>query len=260
MSLKKDDARDRHSGPDSAAGLGDLRPGRRRDSGHNLADRIHARLKQAIFDFQLLPGDRFSENDIAARMAASRTPVREALYRLEREGYVEVLYRAGWQVKPFDFRFFEEIYDLRIILELEAVKRICEHENRSPLLDELAQVWLVPPAERISDPVAVALLDERFHCRLVEAAGNGEIARLHHSITERMRIIRRLDFTQRPRIEATYLEHGKILRAILQRRSDQARMLLKSHIEESQAEVRKITLHMLHSARHQIAGASENGA
>lgn len=229
-----------------------LRGGKRKENSENLADRIYLRLKEEIFDFHLLPGDRFSENEVAERMEASRTPVREALYRLQRDGYVDVLYRSGWQVKPFDFRFFEEIYDLRTIIELAAVKKICEQEALSPLLDDLKRIWLVPPAERLSDPSTVSLLDERFHEMLTEAAGNSEMARIHHSITERIRIIRRLDFTQKPRVEATYVEHGKILRAILQRRNDQAQMLLKAHIEESKAEVRKITLHMLHSARSQI--------
>ena len=91
----------------------------------NLAERIYRQLKQDIFDFRLLPADRFSENEIAERMGASRTPVREALFRLEREGYVEVLARSGWQVKPFDFKYFEELYDVRTVLECAAVRRLC---------------------------------------------------------------------------------------------------------------------------------------
>src|SRR5471030_2316467 len=89
-----------------------------------LAERIYQQLKADIFSFRLLPGDRFSENDIADRMEVSRTPVRQALFWLEREGYVEVFFRSGWQVRPFDFDFFEQLYDLRIVLELEAVKRL----------------------------------------------------------------------------------------------------------------------------------------
>lgn len=55
-----------------------------------VAERIYQQLKQEIFDFLLLPGDRFSENEIADRMSASRTPVRQALYALQQEGYVDV--------------------------------------------------------------------------------------------------------------------------------------------------------------------------
>ncbi len=222
---------------------------RGRDRGENLAERIYGQLKQDIFEFRLLPGDRFSENEIAERMEASRTPVREALFRLQREGYVEVLYRSGWQVRPFDFKSFEDLYDIRIILETAAVRRLCEHETPPALLADLKRIWLVPAAERLTDGVTVSALDERFHEMLVEATGNLEMAQIHHAVTERIRIVRRLDFTKPPRIEATYIEHGKILRAVLQRRADQAQLLLKSHIEESKAEVRRITVHMLHTAR-----------
>jgi len=71
-------------------------------------------------------------------------------------------------------------------------------------------------------------------------------------VTERIRIIRRLDFTRGDRIEATYAEHGKILRAVIQRKADQAQLLLRAHIEQSKAEVRKITLHTLHEARARL--------
>lgn len=214
----------------------------------NLATQVYERLKQDIFDFRLLPGDRFTESEIAERTQASRTPVREALYRLERDGYLEVMFRAGWRVRPFDFRQFEELYDLRIVLESTAVRRLCEADER-PELEALRHVWSVPVAERVTDMREVARLDEAFHGSLVASAGNREMSRVHAEVTERIRIVRRLDFTKAPRIEATYAEHAKILRAIQQRRADQAVLLLRTHVEASRAEVRKITLHMLYEAR-----------
>ena len=225
-------------------------PARAKDA--NLAVRVFERVKQEIFDFVLLPGDRFTEAEIAARMQVSRTPVREALYLLEREGYLEVMFRSGWRVRPFDFQQFEDMYDVRVILELAAVKRLCEMEQRDSL-EELKADWLAPKNERLADGRGVAALDEQFHAALVAATGNIEMARIHHDLTERIRIIRRLDFTQDARIEATYNEHARILRAVLQRKADEAQLLLKSHIEASKAEVRKITLHMLHTARVQHA-------
>lgn len=222
---------------------------RNRKSAANLGERIYERLKQDIFDFRLMPGDRFSENEIAERVEASRTPVREALFRLQREGYVDVLSRSGWQVRPFDFRYFEELYDVRTVLECACVRRICERDETPAELEDLKKVWLVPAGDRLTDGETVWGLDERFHALLVAAAGNEQMAEIHHDVTERIRIVRRLDFTKGPRVEATYVEHGKIIRALLQKRADQAQMLLKSHIETSRSEVRKITLHMLHTAR-----------
>lgn len=221
-----------------------------RASAGNLGAQVFERIKREIFDFQLLPGERFTESELAARMAVSRTPVREALYRLEREGYLEVMFRSGWRVKPLDFRQLDELYDVRIVLELAALRRLCEQDERAPL-DELKSVWLVPAAQRLDDPHATARIDEAFHETLVAATGNRELARIHHEVTERIRIVRRLDFTQKARIEATYAEHARILRAILQRKSDQAQLLMRTHIETSKTEVRKITLHMLYEARAQ---------
>ena len=214
----------------------------------NLTEQIYQKIKQDIFTFRLLPGDRFSENEIAERVLASRTPVREALARLQREGFVDVSFRSGWQVKPFDFNQFEQLYDVRIVLELAAVKKLCEMELSSGL-EDLKRIWLVKPEDRLEDGPTVCALDERFHEQLIEATGNTEMARIHHDLTERLRIIRRIDFTQRNRIEATYDEHAKILRTIIERRTEDAKTLLKTHIEASKAEVRKITLHMLYEAQ-----------
>ena len=92
------------------------------------AESAYRRIKAAIFDFVLLPGEGFTESDMALRLGMSRTPVREALFRLELEGYVKVAFRSGWSVAPFDFHKLEELYDLRIVLECTAVDRLCAAE------------------------------------------------------------------------------------------------------------------------------------
>jgi DNA-binding GntR family transcriptional regulator len=216
------------------------------------ADEVYAQLKRDVAEFILVPGDRFTENEISDRLGVSRTPVRQALFRLQQEGFVEVLFRSGWRVLPFDFEQFEQLYDLRMVLETTAVHRLCETDRHidHALLDTLADIWLAPVAQRSSDMAQVAQWDEGFHCALVAAAGNAEMARVHGDVTDRIRIIRRLDFTKQPRIDATYEEHAKILKAVRANRGDQAAMLLRAHIETSQAEVRKITLHQVHLARH----------
>ncbi len=219
----------------------------------NLAEQVYATLKAQIHDFQLVAGDRFSEADLGNRLGVSRTPVREALFRLRNEGFLDVEPKLGWFVKPIDFGRLEQLYDLRIVLELASVLRLCTRTEDPPELDALKDIWLVPVAERLTDARQVGANDEQFHATLVRAAGNDEMARVHWDVTERIRIIRRLDFTRPDRIEATYTEHAKILRAVIQRKADQAQLLLKTHIDQSKAEVRKITLHTLHEARARLA-------
>lgn len=213
-----------------------------------LGEQVYLQVKAEIFDFHLLPGDRFTETELAARLGVSRTPIRDALYRLRREGYLEVGFRSGWSVTPFDFERFDELYDLRILLEAHAVEKLCALEDDRPLAN-LKAIWLVPPEARERDSRKMAALDEAFHCALVDAAGNREMLRMHQELTEKIRIIRRLDFLKDNRITATYEEHAKILRLILRRKSTEAVILLRSHITQSKSEVRKITLHMLHEAR-----------
>ena len=77
-----------------------------------------------------------------------------------RKGYVEVLFRSGWRVLPFDFDQFEQLYDLRMVLETTAAHRLCDGRRCKPvdraLLDELVAIWLVPTAQRSTDTVQVA--------------------------------------------------------------------------------------------------------
>ena len=222
------------------------------DIPRTLADTAYGALKRDILDFRLAPGDRFTETEIADRLQVSRTPVREALFRLEREGYLEVRQRNGWLVKPLDFNTLDHFYELRSILEAAAVQALCACANaaeRQRALRPLADIWLVDESGRSSDCDRLADLDERFHIDLVAAAGNPEIARVHRAATERIRIVRRLDFTQPERIDKTYEEHAAILDAVLAGDAARAAPLLHAHIQGSQAAVRKITLHRLYSAR-----------
>lgn len=219
----------------------------------SLAERIYQKLKQDIFDFQLLPGDRFSESEIAKRMQASRTPVREALYRLERDGYVQVHFRSGWQVRPFDFHYFEDLYDVRILIETEVVRRLCKAPDRDIRLAGLMTIWCCKESQRISDSAEVAMLDENFHYGLVECNKNQEMVNIHKDVCERLRIIRRLDFTQAGRIEATYNEHSEILQRISAGYADEAIQDLRHHIEISKNTVREITLHRIQDARNRYA-------
>lgn len=217
----------------------------------SLAEQVYVHLKHDLFELALLPGEHFSETELVQALGVSRTPVRQALQQLAREGFVQVSQRNGWQVRPFDFERFEQLYDVRIVLELAAVERLCALPDvaEQAELQQLQRVWQVPLAERLPACREAALLDEAFHCTLVQATGNAQMAEIHRDITEKISIIRRLDFTQRARVDTTYEEHAAILQAVLRHRSDSARSLLRAHIEASKAEVRKITLHHLHTAR-----------
>ncbi|WP_232072616.1 GntR family transcriptional regulator [Paraburkholderia pallida] len=216
-------------------------------SANPLAEQVYQLLKQDIFNFRLFPGDRFSENDIAQHYGVSRTPMRDALFRLAREGYLEVGFRRGWKVCDINFNQLDQLYDLRIVLELAAIDRLPAAPHDS--LNALRAVWCIDEEDREGDAATMFVLDEAFHRGLVGAAGNDEMLRVHNEVTERIRIVRRLDFLKAHRTSATYDEHSTMLKLIDRGKFAEAGILLRAHITQSKLEVRKITLSMLAAAR-----------
>ena len=218
-------------------------------AGETLAEQAYRCLKQRLFDFEVLPGDRLSETELADSLGLSRTPLRQALQRLQHEGLVDSAPRLGWVVAPLQFDRLDALYDFRVLIECHAVRACCATAGDRPGLAALAAVWLVEPGLRLIDAARVGELDEAFHQQIVEQAGNAEMAKTHREITDRIRIVRRLDFTKGHRVDATYEEHAAIVRALRSRRAQEAERLLTAHIEQSKIEVRKITLDALYRAR-----------
>lgn len=216
-----------------------------RSAEKTLAEAAYERLKSDIYEFRMAPGQRHSEQELARRLGISRTPLRFALHLLAREGFlVRLEGHASWQVRPFDLHYYEDLYDFRVQIELIAVRRLCAMDP-APDLSELCAFWCVPRARRVLDGAVVSAEDEKLHNRLVALAGNREMLRTHTDLTDRIRIIRRLDFIEPARIRAAYDEHDKILRALLARRAGDAEMLIRAHIAASRAEIRHMTLHRL---------------
>jgi DNA-binding GntR family transcriptional regulator len=218
----------------------------------SLADDAYLTIKQKIFSFEMLPGDLISEGNLVRLMQVSRTPLRQALQRLQYEGFLNAIPKIGWQIAPLDFNKLDELYDFRILIEGHAIKILCDKASSHESLNELVKIWLCKASDRIQDGEQVGLLDENFHHQLVRIAGNHEMLRMHQEISERIRIVRRLDFTKSNRIQETYDEHAKILNAILDRRGAEAKRLLTSHIDQSKIEVRKITLAAMHEVKEKV--------
>ena len=116
-------------------------------SSDNLSELVFQKIKNDIFDFKMIPGERFTESEIAESYAVRRTPIRQTLYRLQQEGYVDVQFRSGWQVRPLNFKAYEELYDLRILLECYAVEQLCQmpEDQLKAALEILIQTWCIQP-------------------------------------------------------------------------------------------------------------------
>lgn len=216
----------------------------------SLPEYVYAQLRDDIFEMRLLPGDQITETEIAAHFRVSRTPVREALQRLQGDGLMQGYVRGGWAVVPIDFKRFKDLYEVRKLIETFAVAKLCGGDDVDRhLLDELKSTWCVAPDARLADGRRVAALDEAFHQTLVRATGNLEMADAFDRITDRIRIVRRLDFVYGDCVGSTYEEHALLLARIAAGESEKAVQLMTEHIEGSHAEVNQITLHRLRSMR-----------
>jgi DNA-binding GntR family transcriptional regulator len=217
------------------------------------ADHVYYALRDDIFDMRLMPGDRVTEGGIAERFAVSRTPAREALQRLQSDGLMQGYVRGGWEVVPIDIKRFDDLYEMRQLIETFAVRKLCSAGASSPgldsMLDALDAVWKVARKKRIGDGRALVGLDESFHHALVAAANNDELTSTMQRVTDRIRVVRRLDLVYGDSIGATYDEHVAILDAIRSRDIDTSVELIARHIQGSQAEVRALTVHRLQIAR-----------
>ncbi|MBW8834337.1 MAG: GntR family transcriptional regulator, partial [Burkholderia sp.] len=93
-------------------------------SSSSRADHVYYSVRDDIFEMRLLPGDRLTEGSIAERFGVSRTPAREALQRLQSDGLMRGYVRGGWEVVPIDLKRFEDLYEMRKLIETFAVGRL----------------------------------------------------------------------------------------------------------------------------------------
>jgi DNA-binding GntR family transcriptional regulator len=142
-------------------------------SGGSMVDAAHEQIRRRILDNAWPPGHRMLEQEVALALGMSRTPVREALVRLQSEGLVEVVPRHGMRVLPVSPTDMREIYEILTALECMAAEQLA---RRRPGDDELRP--LVEATEAMDQALAAddldawARADERFHAELVALAGN----------------------------------------------------------------------------------------
>jgi len=143
-----------------------------------LAEQVYATLKTELHDFLWVPGDRFTEAELGARLGVSRTPVREALFELEREGLVEFSSTGRAFVKALTPQDFEELYVLRLALEPLASRLAV-----SSLKADISKLEKNLAATRRARSVQeVTLLDLEFHQLILEASGNARLMKLWRSL------------------------------------------------------------------------------
>jgi DNA-binding GntR family transcriptional regulator len=181
-------------------------------------DRAYRTLKTRLLVGDFPPNVRLAEEKLAAMLDVSRTPVREALKRLQAEGLVDQHGDGGYQPMVPDVTVMRHLYEVRAGLELQALQRPARVGTRHDpgVLEPLRDQWrtLAAGAPPPPDPGFV-MLDESFHVGLATAAGNEAAVGFLCQVNERIRVVRMHDFLSQERIDATIAEHLEIVEHVL---------------------------------------------
>jgi hypothetical protein len=196
-------------------------------------------LKAELQDFRLVAGDRFAEAELGLRLASAARRCAKRCFDCATKVSLGVDPKLGWYVLPIDFDRLDQLYDLRLVLELASIARLCMRADVPIEIDALKPIWLVAATERIAEPRTVGAQGRDVPRRARSRHGNDEMARVHWDVTERIRLIRRLDFTRASRIEATYVEHARILRACCSARPTRRSCSSGPTSSRAKAEVRR---------------------
>jgi DNA-binding GntR family transcriptional regulator len=195
-----------------------------------VTDWVCEEIRDAIIDVRLRPGEPLREATIATQLGVSKTPIREALARLEQEGLVETTSFKGAVVSGYSPRDLEEIYELRSLLEGAAVRGVAidaSEEARARLTEVVAKSRELRDAGELTE--LAGLLDD-FDQIIYGQVSNQRIRALIDNLRAHLTRIGKLTEGIPGRVEASVEEHALIVDAIMEHRPEDAERLMRAHI------------------------------
>jgi DNA-binding GntR family transcriptional regulator len=195
------------------------------------ADYVYERLRLAISEGRFKRGERIREEDIAATLGVSRTPVREALRRLQQRGLLINTVR-GLAVAELNMKQLFELYAVRTILEGCAARFAAQHANAAELdlLFELQKKMVSAP----NNAQVLGRLNRQFHQVIYDAAHNQYLSQTLEHLLDSMALLHYSTFRSPPGRAESDAEHLRIIEAIKRRDADLAELESRRHIERAQ--------------------------
>jgi len=204
----------------------------------SMVDAAYDLIRRRILDNVWPPGHRALEQEVALALGMSRTPVREALVRLQAEGLVEVVPRHGMRVLPVSPNDMREIYEILTALECMAAELLARRRpsdaELQPLLDATADMDRALDAE---DLEAWAQADERFHAQLIALAGNRHLQATVMNHWDRAHRARLFSLRLRPKPVNSTREHRSLVERIRAGDVDGAVRENRAHRERASREL-----------------------
>jgi len=199
-------------------------------TGDSVVERVYEQLRSMAIAYEFKPGERLNEGELSRRLAVSRTPLREALNRLNEEGLLRFSPGKGYYCRDLDVNEVFSLYELRKAIEVAAMRlaiRRAKDEDIDALLAFLDSTGPEPGGRSI---VELVQLDETFHQRLLAMSGNVEMTRVLNNVNARIRFVRWIDMDRGDR-KKTQTEHRSVLMRLKRRDEEGCVALLEKHID-----------------------------
>jgi DNA-binding GntR family transcriptional regulator len=196
------------------------------------ADFVYESLRDAISDGRIATGERVREEEIARNLGVSRTPVREALQRLQQRGLLVVGAGRGLVVAQLSQHQVMQLYAMREILEGSAARFAAQHATDT----DIAILYRLQRelANAAPDAMLLVTLNRRFHQAIYEAAHNQYLLETLNLLHDSLALLHNTTFRMPNRRSESDAEHRRIVAAIERRDSDQAEKAARDHIRQAQ--------------------------
>lgn len=204
-----------------------------------LRDVVFKTLREAILKGNLAPGERLMEIQLANQLGVSRTPIREAIRKLELEGLVIMIPRRGAEVARITEKDLKDVLEVRTSLEELAIGLACERISDEAVRQLKEALKTFQASLKSEDVTKIAESDVAFHDIIFAATGNARLIQIVNNLREQMyryRLEYLKDYTTHDRL---YTEHEQIVEAIADRDKEMAKKLIVEHIYHQELTVIK---------------------
>ncbi|HSG03380.1 MAG TPA: GntR family transcriptional regulator [Marinobacterium sp.] len=207
---------------------------------NTLAERIAASLRRDILRGKLRPGSPIKERDNAAELGVSRTPMREAIRILAKEGLVELRPARSPIVAQPGFKEVEDQAAVLIALEKLSVELACLHATETDLTRIQALVQRMSDTFDHTDPLDMFELDMEFHSAIAEASHNQPLVNTHRQYLQKLWRARYIAASQRRNRERVVCQHSDIVTALRERNPSAALAAIDMHLHHLAEDVREV--------------------
>ncbi len=205
----------------------------------SLRDMVFITLREAILKGVFKPGDRLMEISLAKEMGVSRTPVREALQKLEKERLVNILPRKGVFVASITKEDVKDVLEVRKHLEELVVVLSCERATKEDINEMLERKAEFESAINTGDITRMAEADVAFHNVIYKSTGNQSLIEVLKNLHEKMYRYRMEHLKDKEGRKSLINEHDRLIEAIRTKNEDAAKEIINNHIDNQKKNVIK---------------------